>query len=93
MTEYDIQRTAKAVVDLLLGDDRFISRMERLSKKGPQVLLSCPRAAERLGISVDRLRRIAPYIGGIKKGDGKQSQWAFCEDGLKERYIDYINSK
>ena len=93
MTEYDIQRISRSVVDMLLGDERFVSRMERLFSKKSQRLLNSRQAGQRLGISADTVRDIAPYIGGIKKGDGKQCQWAFEEDGLKERYIDYISSK
>lgn len=33
LTDYDIQRTAQAVVDLLLQDDRFLTRMQRLTPK------------------------------------------------------------
>lgn len=92
MTEYEIQRTAKAVVDMLLNDDRFIKRMERLSPRRGSRMLNSSKAAEVLGISKDTLRNIAPYIGGIKKGNDQRSKWTFEEDGLKERYLDYINN-
>lgn len=92
MTEYDVQRTARAVVDLLLTDDRFVRRLERIVPKRTRMLNS-RQASERLGISPDTLRDVAPFIGGIKKGDDRRGRWAFEEDGLKERYLEYINSK
>lgn len=93
MTEYDVQRMAMAVVNLLLDDERFIRRMERLTPKRKGVMLNSRQAAQRIGISQYTLRKVAPFIGGIKKGDGKQDKWAFEEEGLKERYLEYINSK
>ena len=93
MTEYDIQRTARAVVDMLLSDDRFIHRMEKLSPRRGSRMLNSRQAASSLGISQWTLRHIAAFIGGIKKGTGQRSKWTFEEDGLKERYLEYINSK
>ena len=92
MTEYDVQRTARAVVDLLLTDDRFVRRLERIVPKRTRMLNS-RQAALRLGISPDTLRDVAPFIGGIKKGDDRRGRWTFEEEGLKERYLEYINSK
>ena len=92
MTEYEIQRTARAVVDMLLNDDRFIRRMEKLSPRRGSRMLNSSKAAELLGISADTLRNIAPYIGGIKKGSDQRSKWTFEEEGLKDRYLDYINN-
>lgn len=93
MTEYDIQKTAKAVVDLLLSDDRFINRIIKASPRKGSRMLNSSKAAEILGISAYTIRHIAPYIGGIKKGDGQRDKWAFEEEGLKERYLEYLNSK
>lgn len=92
MTEFEIQRTAMAVVNLLLEDDRFLRRIEKILPKKSRMLNSS-QAASALGISKWTLRSIAPYIGGIKNGCGKQSKWVFEENGLKERYLDYINLK
>ena len=97
MTEYEIQRTAKAVVNLLLDDDRFLRRMERIASRRGR-MLNTSQAASLLGISQWTLRDIAPYLGGVKKGgddanNGQRAKWAFSEDGLKERYLEYINSK
>ena len=93
MTEYDVQRISQAVVSLLLNDDRFIRRMERLTPKRKGAMLNSRQAASVLGISQYTLRKVAPYIGGIKKGEGQRDKWAFEEEGLKERYLEYINSK
>ena len=90
LTEYDIQRTAKAVVDLLLDDDRFLRRVTKIGKKRSR-LLNSAQAADALGISKVTLRRIAQYIGGIRKGTDKYQHWCFEEEGLKERYIEYLN--
>jgi len=92
MTEYEIHRTAEAVVDLLLSDDRFFKRMEKLAPRKSR-LLKTAQAAERLGLSKDTLRSIAPYIGGISSGEGPGTRWSFEEDTLKENYLAYINSK
>lgn len=93
MTDYDIQRMAAAVVNLLLDDDRFIRRMQKLSVKRSGRTLSSRQAAETLGISPYTLRSIAPYIGGIKKGGDRYQHWCFEEEGLKERYLEYLNQK
>ena len=93
LTDYDIQRTAQAVVDLLLQDDRFLSRMKKLAPKRQGHMLNSKQAAAMLGISAYTIREIAPLIGGIKKGEGQRDKWAFEEEGLKERYLEYINSK
>lgn len=93
MTEYEIQRTAKAVVDLLLADDRFTRRMEKLTARSNTHMVNSAKAADILGISKDTVRDIAHHIGGIKKGSGQRSKWAFVEEGLKERYLEYMNTK
>ena len=93
MTEYEIQRTARAVVDLLLSDDRFISRIVKASPRKSSRMLNSSKAAAILGISAYTIRHIAPYIGGIKKGDGQRDKWAFEEEGLKDRYLDYLKTK
>ena len=79
MTEYDIQRTARAVVDLLLTDDRFIRRIDKVMPKRSSRMLNSRQAGERLGISPDTLRDVAPFIGGIKKGDDRRGRWTFEE--------------
>lgn len=93
MTDYDIQRMAAAVVNLLLDDDRFIRRMERMVPKRRSQMLSSRKAAQLLGISSYTIRHIAPYIGGIKKGSDRYQHWCFEEEGLKERYLEYLNQK
>ena len=93
LTEYDIQKTARAIVDLLLEDDRFIKRIMKASPRKGSKMFNSRQAASYLGISQYTLRHIAPYIGGIKKGVGKQSKWTFEEEGLKERYLEYLNDK
>lgn len=84
---------ATAVVNLLLDDDRFLRRIQKLSPKRSGRTLSSKQAAEMLGVSAYTLRRLAPYIGGIKKGGDRYQHWCFEEEGLKERYLEYLNQK
>lgn len=93
LTDYDIHRTAQAVVELLLDDDRFISRMQKIAPKRAGHMLNSKQAAAMLGISAYTIREIAPMIGGIKKGSDRYQHWCFEEDGLKERYMSYCNQK
>lgn len=93
LTDYDIQRTAKAVVDMLLDDDRFLSRMQKITPKKPSRMLKTKDAADMLGISVKLLRIAAPYIGGIKCGESNNNPYHFEEEGLKERYYEYLKNK
>lgn len=93
MTEYDIQRTARAVVDMLLEDDRFIHRMERMANARAGRMITTEKAAGILGISQYTMRYVAPFIGGIKKGSNQRAKWVFDESTLKERYLEYVNSK
>lgn len=93
MTDYDVQRIARAVVQLLNEDDRFAKRMEKFIPKRQSRMLNSNKAAELLGVSQDTLRDIAPYIGGIKKGSDQRSKWTFVEEGLRDRYIEYLQSK
>lgn len=98
MTEWDIQRMAREVVNLLLDDDRFLRRMEKILPKRQSRMINSSQAASLLGISQWTLREIAPHIGGIKKGgddahDGKRSKWTFQEEGLIDRYKEYLQSR
>ena len=93
LTDFDIQRTAKAVVDLLLADDRFLARMQKIAPKTTSRRLKAKDAAELLGISVRMLRNAAPYIGGIKNGESNNNPYYFDEEGLKERYNEYLQNK
>lgn len=93
ITDFDIQRISKAVVELLLSDDRFAQRMDKLSAKTQKGLMSSDQAAKFLGVSKYTIRQIAPMIGGIKKGDGKQNRWTFEKAGLKERYKEFLSTR
>ena len=93
LTEFDIQRISRAVVDMLLGDDRFAKRMEKMTVEKAGKMMSVREAASLLGISVWTVRTIAPQLGGIKKGVGKQAKWAFEESSLKDRYMEYLQTK
>ena len=92
MTDFEIQKTAKAVVDMLLNDDRFISRMEKLANRRGSRMLKSSQAAELLGVSRKTICMIAEEIGGIR-GDGNSAHWMFEEAGLKERYTEYKTRK
>ena len=92
MTEYEIQKTARAVVDMLLNDDRFIRRMEKLLPQRSSRMLNSSKAASLLGISRKTICMIAEEIGGIR-GDGNRAHWMFEEAGLKERYTEYKTRK
>ena len=49
MTDYDIQRISRAVVELLLSDERVLARIGRHAK-APSKLLNTQQAAELGGI-------------------------------------------
>ena len=88
MTDYDISRIAASIVDRLVNDDKFITRVAKVvkSKKGGRMLNS-KQAADLLGITRGYVCDIAPQLGGVRRGDDKQrAKWYFPEDGLIERF-------
>ena len=94
MTDYDIQRTAKAIVDLLVTDDRFIERVAKIVPKQTR-LLNTRQAAKKLGISQYTMRHIAAKVGGIQSpSTGKKREsghWYFDENTLLKEYLAYKN--
>lgn len=89
MTDYDIQRISRAVVDLLLSDERVLARIGRQARPSDK-LLSTRQAAAHLGVSVFTVRRFAAELGGIRSARG---QWSFPESTLVEKYLTHKNSK
>lgn len=91
LTVIDIENIATAVVDRLMADDRFTKLTAGL-KPARRTLVSSRKAASMLGISRKSVCEIAEQIGGIR-GKGKSAHWMFVEDGLVERYMEYINEQ
>ncbi len=86
MTDYEIQRIARAVAELILGDERLPKRVAKcLPKK--EKLLTSSQAAEMLGVSRCTICRLAPSLGGIRRPskDGK-GRWMFSEEKLIENF-------
>lgn len=90
MTDFDIQKLSISIVDNLVNNDKFISRVAKMMEKRSKRLVNSSRAAEILGVTRKTVCEIAPFIGGIR-GNGQSAHWMFEEDGLIERYIEYKN--
>ena len=90
MTDFDIQKLSISIVDNLVNNDKFISRVAKMMEKRSKRLVNSSRAAEILGVTRKTVCEIAPLIGGIR-GKGQSAHWMFEEDGLIERYIEYKN--
>lgn len=90
MTDFDIQKLSISIVDNLVNNDKFISRVAKMMEKRSKRLVNSSRAAEILGVTRKTVCEIAPFIGGIR-GKGQSAHWMFDEDGLIERYIEYKN--
>ena len=90
MTDFDIQKLSISIVDNLVNNDKFISRVAKMMEKRSRRLVNSSRAAEILGVTRKTVCEIAPFIGGIR-GKGQSAHWMFEEDGLIERYIEYKN--
>ena len=89
LTDFDIQKLSISIVDNLMNNEKFISRIAKsLGKK--KTLVNTRRASEILGVTRKTVCEIAPFIGGIR-GKGQSAHWMFEEDGLIERYIEYKN--
>jgi hypothetical protein len=90
LTDFDIQKLSISIVDNLVNNDKFISRVAKMMEKRSKRLVNSSRAAEILGVTRKTICEIAPFIGGIR-GKGQSAHWMFEEDGLIERYIEYKN--
>jgi len=90
LSNYDIERISKSIVDNLVNNDKFISRVAKLMDKQSRKLVNTRRAAEILGINRKTVCEIAPFLNGMK-GEGKSAHWMFEENGLVERYMAYKN--
>ena len=90
LTDFDIQKLSISIVDNLVNNDKFISRVAKMMEKRSKRLVNSSRAAEILGVTRKTVCEIAPFIGGIR-GRGQSAHWMFEEDGLIERYIEYKN--
>ena len=69
------QKTAKILVKMLRNEGTTDQR-----------LIPCVEAANRLGISPDRLRRIKGSFTHVKRGDGKQAKLFFDADLLIKEF-------
>lgn len=103
MTAYEIQQVAnlvaKIVYNMLVEDEKFAKRINKSMPKKKR-MLNTRQTSELLGISAYQVRKIANKLGAVKanaKGDsdGKKryGHLAFVEDGLVERYQEYLRTK
>lgn len=83
---------ATLIVRGLVSDDRFVAKVARMTPKKNRTL-RVKDVADILGISVWTVRDIANELGGTRKGNDKQGQWVFEEDGLIERYQEYCRKR
>ena len=90
LTDFDIQRISASIVDNLVNNDKFISRVSKMMEKHNKRLINSSRAAEILGVNRKTVCEIAPFLNGMK-GEGKSAHWMFEENGLVERYMAYKN--
>ena len=90
MTDFDIQKLSISIVDNLVNNDKFISRVAKMMEKRSKRLVNSSHAAEILGVTRKTVCEIAPFLGGVR-GGGQSAHWMFEEDGLIERYIEYKN--
>ena len=65
---------------------KIVVKMLRNEGAQDQRLISCKEAADRLGISPDRLRRIKDCFTHIKRGDKTQAKLFFDADLLIKEY-------
>ena len=87
LTDYEIQRISSAIVNNLVNNDKFISKMAKLMPK-KKSMVSSGKAAKILGVSRKTICEIAEHLGGIR-GEGSKNHWTFEEDRLVERYKAY----
>jgi len=82
MTDYDVQRLAKAIADRLIEDERFLKNLTRMAPKIDRTL-NAKQAADMLGVSKYTVIRMAQMLGGEKRENGR---WYFSHNRL-EMYI------
>lgn len=97
MTAYEMQVLSGMIVEglyaKLANDEKFARKIAKSVTK--RRMLNTRQVAEKLGISVFTVREIAEQLGGIK-GKAKNQRYghlAFAEDGLLERYENYLRTK
>ena len=92
LTDYDIQRLSKAIVENLCENDKFINRIGKLMQKDKRNLINSTKAAKILGITRKSVCQIAEHLNGIR-GKGDSAHWYFHEDTLIDLYIRYKQEK
>ncbi len=88
LTEYDIKRLSSAIVENLVNNDKFIGRVLKVMPKKKEMCNST-KAASVLGVTRKTVCEIAPYIGGVKMGQGNKAHWLFPLNEVVENYITY----
>ena len=73
MTDYEIRRLSRAIVEELLADDRFIARVAEKAPKAGR-MMPASEAARMLGVSKWTVIRMAGQLGGEKRENGR---WYF----------------
>lgn len=87
MTEYEIRRISAAIVEDLLSDERFITRIAKVMPKRDR-LISSSKAAEILGVSRFTVVRFANELGGEQNSRGR---WVFHENNLIQNFNNIKN--
>ena len=100
MTDYEIKKIAKAIIEEALQNDallRKIASYGQLQGKGGERLVTAKEAAKMLGISVSHLYHIKDDENGVPqfnyiKGNGKQAPLRFNANTLMSDYERYCNN-
>lgn len=88
LSDFDIMKLSSSIIDNLVNNDKFISRVAMIMEKRSKRLVNSTRAAEILGVNRKTVCEIAPFLGGVR-GNGQSAHWMFPEEGLVERYLEY----
>lgn len=91
LTEYDVTRIARAIVEQLVDDERFIKKVTSSAPQRRQ-LVSLPAAAELLGVSKSWMYH---HVGDFRKTKGSQqnSRIKFDTATLYEDYQTITNKE
>lgn len=101
MTDYEIKKIAKAIIDEALQNDALLKKIASMVQspaKAPVRLVTAREAASMLGISVGHLRSIKddengmPRFSYVKTGSGKNCALRFNANTLMSDYERYCNN-
>ena len=98
MSEYELRRLARLIVQGLIDNDLFIAKVAKMMPKRNRIhesekrLIGAKKAAEMLGISVTLLRNGVPQFSYVK-GGSKSSPLKFNAATLMDEYERYVSGK